>query len=71
MHRCRTPDAGRGALVQLAVDEGERFGHPSMRLASDRSEGSSPRFIQARYLACQSSVRGGGSVSMASASAAP
>jgi hypothetical protein len=44
----------------------------AMRLASDRSEGSSPRSIHARYLARQSSARGGGgSVSMASASFAP
>jgi hypothetical protein len=39
-----------------------------MRLAWVRSEGSSPRLIQARYLARQSSARGDDSVSMTSAS---
>jgi hypothetical protein len=39
-----------------------------MRLASDRSEGSSPRSIQVMYLSRQSPVLWTGSVSMASAS---
>jgi hypothetical protein len=43
----------------------------AMRLASDRSEGSSPRSIQAMYLSRQSSTQGVGSVSMGSASSVP
>jgi hypothetical protein len=43
----------------------------SMRLASNRSEGSSPRSIQAMYLSRQSPVLGTGSVSMDSASLEP
>jgi hypothetical protein len=42
----------------------------AMRLASDRSEGSSPRSIQAIYLSRQSTSLGAGSTSMASASLA-
>jgi hypothetical protein len=66
MHCCRMPDAARlysspsTAVNDLAI--------LAMRLASDRSGESSPRSIQARYLARQSYARGGGSVSMASAS---
>jgi hypothetical protein len=61
-------DAGGGTLVQLSVDVGEGLGHPG--LASDRSEGSSPRSIQAMYLSRQSTSLGAGSTSMASASSA-
>jgi hypothetical protein len=43
----------------------------AMLLASDRSEGSSPRSIQAIYLSRQSTSRGAGSTSVASASSAP
>jgi streptogramin lyase len=43
----------------------------AMRLASDRSEGSSPRSIQAMYLSRQSTPLGAGSTSMTSASLAP
>jgi hypothetical protein len=42
----------------------------AMRLASDRSEGSSPRSIQAIYLSRQSTSLVAGSMSMASASSA-
>jgi hypothetical protein len=38
-------DAGGGALVQLTVDEAKNLAILAMRLASDRSEGSSPRSI--------------------------
>jgi hypothetical protein len=41
-----------------------------MLLASDRSEGSSPRSIQAMYLSRQSTSLGAGSTSMTSASPA-
>jgi hypothetical protein len=61
MHRCKTPDAAR--LYSLAI--------LATRLASVRSEGSSPRSIQAMYLSRQSSARGTRSVSMASASSSP
>jgi hypothetical protein len=43
----------------------------AMRLASDRSGGSSPWSIQAMYLSRQSSAWGTSSVFMASASSAP
>jgi hypothetical protein len=66
---CRTPDVAR------------LYSSPSMRvndlailamcLASDRSEGSSPRSIQAMYLSRRSSARGTGSVFMALASPTP
>jgi hypothetical protein len=63
MHCCRTPDAARlfsspsTMVTDLAI--------LAMRLASDRSGGSSPRSIQARYLSLQSSARGTGFASMA------
>jgi streptogramin lyase len=43
----------------------------AMRLASDRSEGSSPRAIQEIYLSRQSALMGAGSTSITSASSAP
>jgi hypothetical protein len=43
----------------------------AMRLVSDRSEGSSPRSIQAIYLSRQSPVLGTGSAYMALASSVP
>jgi hypothetical protein len=58
MHRCRTPDAARlYNSLSITVNDLDFL---AMRLAWVRSEGSSPRSIQARYLARQSSVRGGG-----------
>jgi hypothetical protein len=64
-------DARGGALVQLAVDEDERFGHPGDAPDLGRSEGNSPRSIQAIYLSHQSTSLGAGSTSMASASSEP
>jgi hypothetical protein len=64
-------DARRGALVQLAVDEDERLGHPGDASGLRSIRGSSPRSIQAMYLSRQSFVPGTDSVSMASASSAP
>jgi hypothetical protein len=61
-------DAGGGALVQLAVDEGKGLAILAMRLAVARSVGSSPRAIQAMYLSCQSALTGAGSKSITSAS---
>jgi hypothetical protein len=61
-------DAGGGALVQLAVDEGKDLAILAMRLAAGRSEGSSPRAIQAIYLSRQSALIGAGSMSITSAS---
>jgi hypothetical protein len=57
MHRCRTPDAAR--LYSSPSITVKDLAFLAMCLASVRSEGSSPRSIQARYLACQSSVQGG------------
>jgi hypothetical protein len=64
-------DVGGGALVQLAVDEGEDLAILAMRLASDRSEGSSPRSIQVMYLSRHSTLWGAGSTSMASSALYP
>jgi hypothetical protein len=56
MLRCRTPDAVRlHSSPSITVKD---LAFLAMRLASDRSEGSSPGSIQARYLARQSSARG-------------
>jgi hypothetical protein len=72
------PTVGDGDAPLQAPDAARMYSSPpitvndmaflAIRLASVRSEGSSPRSIQARYLARQSSTRGVGSVSMASAS---
>jgi hypothetical protein len=64
-------DTRGSALVQLALIAANDLSFLAMRLASNRSEGSSPRSIQERYLARQSSAWGTGSVSMASASSVP
>jgi hypothetical protein len=68
MHRCRTLDAARlyNSLSTMVND----LAILTMRLASDQSGESSPRSIQARYLALKYSVRGTDSISMASASSA-
>jgi hypothetical protein len=56
MHHCRTPDAVRlYSSPSIVVND---LAILAMRLSSDRSRGSSPRSIQARYLARQSSARG-------------
>jgi hypothetical protein len=57
MHRCKTPVVAR--LYSSPPTRVNDLTILAMRLALDRSEGSSPRSIQARYLACQSSARGG------------
>jgi hypothetical protein len=65
MQGCRTPDAAQlYSSLSITVND---LAFLAMRLASVRPEGSSPRSIQVRYLLCQSSARGGASVSMASA----
>jgi hypothetical protein len=69
IHRCRTPDAAR--LYSSPSMRANDLAILVMRLASDRSGGSSHRSIQAMYLSRQSSARGTGYVSMASASSAP
>jgi hypothetical protein len=69
MHRYRTPDAAR--LYSSPSTMVNDLAILVMRLASDRSGGSSPQSIQVRYLACQSPARGAGSMSMALASSAP
>jgi hypothetical protein len=68
-HCCRTPGAAH--LYNSPSTRMTDLTIRAMRLASDHSEGSSPRSIQAMYLSCQSSARGAGSVSMGSASSAP
>jgi hypothetical protein len=69
MHRCRMPNATRlYSSPPITVND---LAFLAMRLAWVRSGGRSPRSIHARYLARQSSARGTGSVSMASASFAP
>jgi hypothetical protein len=69
MHRCKMPDAARlYSSPSMRVND---LAILAMRLASDRSEGSSPQSIQAWYLDCQSSAWGAGSVSMASTSSTP
>jgi hypothetical protein len=68
-HRCRTPDATR--LHSSPSTRVNALAILAMRLASNRYGGSSPRSIQAMYLSRQSSARGTGSVSMASALSAP
>jgi hypothetical protein len=55
--RCKTPDAAR--LYSSLLTTVNDLAILAMCLASDRSRGSSPRFIQAKYLARQSSVQGG------------
>jgi hypothetical protein len=67
-HRCRMPDAVH--LYSLPSTRVNDLAIMAMRLASDRSKGSSSHSIQAMYLSRQSSARGTGSVSMASASPA-
>jgi hypothetical protein len=58
MQGCRTPDAAQlYSSLSITVND---LAFLAMRLASVRSEGSSPRSIQVRYLLCQSSARGGG-----------
>jgi hypothetical protein len=57
MHRCRTPDVVRlYSSPSITVND---LSFLAMRLASVRSEESSPQSIQARYLARQSSTSGG------------
>jgi hypothetical protein len=68
MHRYRMPDAVR--LYSSPSTMVNDLAILAMRLSSDRSGGSSPRSIQASYLAHQSSVWGAGSVSMSLASSA-
>jgi hypothetical protein len=68
-HRCRTPIAAR--LYSSPSTRVNDLAILAIRLASDRSGGSSPRSIQTMYLSRQSSARGTGSVSMASASSEP
>jgi hypothetical protein len=62
------PEAAR--LYSLPSTRVKDLAILAMRLASDRSAGSSPRFIQAMYLSRQSTSLGAGSTSMASASSA-
>jgi hypothetical protein len=68
-HRCRTPDAAR--LYSSPSTRANDLAILAMRLASDRSEGSSPRSIQVMYLSRQSPSLRVGSISMASTSSAP
>jgi hypothetical protein len=65
-HGCRTPDTAR--LYSSPSTRVNDLAILAMHLASDRSEASSPRSIQAMYLFRQSSAWGDGSVSMGSAS---
>jgi hypothetical protein len=64
-------DAGSGALVQLAVDEGKRLAHPGDAPGLGPVQGEFPRAIQAIYLSRQSDLMGAGSTSITSASSAP
>jgi hypothetical protein len=57
MHHCKTSDAAR--LYSSLLTTVNDLAILAMCLASDQSRGSSPRFIQAKYLARQSSVQGG------------
>jgi hypothetical protein len=68
-HRCKMPEAAR--LYSSPSTRVKDLAILAMRLASDRSERSSPRSIQAIYLSRQSTSLGAGSTSMASASSAP
>jgi hypothetical protein len=69
MHRCRMLEPAR--LYSSPSTRAKDLAILAMRLALDRSEGSSPRSIQAIYLSRQSTSLGTGSTSMASASSAP
>jgi hypothetical protein len=67
-HRCKMPEAAR--LYTSPSTRVKDLAILAMRLASDRSEGSSPWSIQAMYLSRQSASLGAGSTSMTSASLA-
>jgi hypothetical protein len=64
-------DARRGALVQLAINDGERLGHPGDAPGLGPIQGKFPS-IHPSEVFCPPILRAGaGSVSMASASSAP
>jgi hypothetical protein len=64
-------DAGRGALVQLAADESERLGHPGDAPSLGSVRGELPSIHPGDVLVVPVPLVGAGSVSMASATAAP
>jgi hypothetical protein len=68
-HRCRMPEAAR--LYSSPSTRANDLAILAMRLASDRSAGSSPRSIQAIYLSRQCTSPVADSMSMASASSEP
>jgi hypothetical protein len=63
--RCKMPEAAR--LYSSPSTRVKDLAILAMRLAAARSEGSSPRAIQATYLSRQSALTGAGSMSITSA----